>query len=423
MITARVNQAQDKATMHTPPIVNQDPRDPAFVQNPYAFYAQVHARHPVFHWEQYGLTAFAGYDAVNALLRDKRFGRQILHVATRGELGWPERPAHLAHFDQVERYSLLELEPPVHTKLRRLITKAFVSRQVETLRPQIRQTCHETIDAFQDDHQAELLRQFAMPVPLTTICNLLGISREHGPQLLDWSHAIVKMYVLAPDHATQMEANAAARDFAQFLREAIERKRHNPGDDLLSALIAVESLGDHLTVDELISTTVVLLNAGHEATVHQFGNAINALLGTGPDHGALLRNRYSMDAMVEELLRYDAPLHMFTRYALAPIDMEVDGAHIQLKKGDQIALLLAAANRDPRAFAAPDTFDVGRPDQKNISFGAGIHFCIGAPLARIELQEMLAVIFERLPAMRLSEPPRFADIYHFHGLEALNVRW
>lgn len=405
------------------PIVDCDTKAPAFVQDPYAAYQLWHRENPAFHWMQYDHWCFAGFHAVNALLRDKRFGRQILHVTDRQSLGWPERPAHLADFDAVERHSLLELEPPDHTKLRRLITKAFVSRQVETLRPQIRQTCHAAIDGFADEKKTELLRTYAMTVPLTTICNLLGVALTDGPQLLAWSHAIVKMYVLAPSMEAQKGANQASAEFAAFLRDQIKIKRQSPGDDLLSALISVESQGDTLSIDELISTTVVLLNAGHEATVHQFGNAMRIIVGQQLDTRILLGSEDDTAATVEELIRYDAPLHMFTRYALEDVTLELEGQEIELKLGDRIGLLLGAANRDPRIFERPHDFWPDRPIQKNVSFGAGIHFCIGAPLARIELQEMLSVLFERLPQMQLVAEPRFADIYHFHGLERLDVAW
>ncbi|MEL6435526.1 MAG: cytochrome P450 [Pseudomonadota bacterium] len=408
------------------PVVSQSPRDPLFVQDVYSTYARWHRDNPVFYWREYGLVAFAGYAAVDALLRDRRFGRQILHVATREELGWPERPAHLSNFDHVERYSLLELEPPAHTKLRRLVTKAFVSRQVETLRPQIRQTCEATLATLEKQGEAELLTTYAMQVPLITICNLLGVSISHGQQLLDWSHAIVRMYVLDPTIHEQHAADDAARAFADFLRAEIARKRKEPSDDLLSALIAVESQGDTLTIDELVSTCVVLLNAGHEATVHQFGNAIRTLLGVEvamADPAKHFETVEATAATVEELVRFDAPLHMFTRYALDDVTLDVDGVSVSFRKGEQIALLLGAANRDPNAFVDVDAFLPDRDGQKNVTFGAGIHFCIGAPLARIELQEMLAILFARFPTLRLANEPRYGDVYHFHGLERLDVIW
>lgn len=400
-----------------------DPRNPDFFQNVYGAYGQWHALGPAFFWEEYGHWCFAGYETVDRLLRDRRFGRQVLHVATRDELGWPPRPAHLSDFDAVERHSLLELEPPAHTRLRRLITKAFVARQVERLRPQINALCHHLIDGFEADGQVELLSAYATPIPLKTICTLLGVPDEAGPQLLAWSHAIVKMYVLDPSMDDQIAANAAARDFSAFLRGHIAKKRAAPDDDLLSALIAAEDDGETLSVDELVSTVILLLNAGHEATVHQIGNAMRSILASGIAPRDLFADADSTAATVEECLRHDAPLHMFTRYALEDMVLAADGAKIALSKGDTIGLLLGAANRDPHRFANPDRFDPHRPDQANVTFGAGLHFCIGAPLARIELQEALSVLFARLPGLRFAETPRYADVYHFHGLESALLSW
>ncbi|MEL6817850.1 MAG: cytochrome P450 [Pseudomonadota bacterium] len=406
--------------MSSIPSISQSPRDHRFVQNPYKFYARMHAVGPVFFWEEYNKVAFAGYEAVDALLRDRRFGRQILHLASREELGWPERPPHLQDFDRVEKHSLLELEPPAHTKLRRLINKAFVSRQVETLRPAVRKTCKKQLERL-DGHDVELLSSYAMQVPLITICNLLGVSLDHGQQLLDWSHAIVRMYVLDPTPEEQIAANMAAEEFAEFLTAEIDRKRSAPANDLLSALIAAESDGAQLTLDELISTVVVILNAGHEATVHQFGNAVKTILSEKLDAKALFATAKTAGQTVEELLRFDAPLHMFNRYALEDLILETEGHSIKLKKGDEVCLLLGAANRDPRSFDDPHRFRHDREDQKNVSFGAGIHFCIGAPLACIELQEMLSVLFEEWPDLKLAQEPRYADVYHFHGLERLQI--
>jgi unspecific monooxygenase len=400
-----------------------DPRNPHFVQDVYRAYGRWHADGQAFFWEEYGHWCFAGYETVDRLLRDRRFGRQVLHVATREELGWLPRPAHLADFDAVERHSLLELEPPAHTRLRRLITKAFVARQVERLRPQINVLCHALIDGFEADRQVELLSAYATPIPLTTICTLLGVPVEAGPQLLGWSHAIVKMYVLDPPMGDQIAANTAARDFAGFLRARIAEKRADPGDDLLSALIAAEDDGETLSVDELVSTVILLLNAGHEATVHQIGNAMRSILASKLDPRGLFADAEATAATVEECLRHDAPLHMFTRYALEDMELEADGTMVALKKGDRIGLLLGAANRDPRRFADPDRFDPYRTGQANVTFGAGLHFCIGAPLARIELQEALSVLFARLPGIRFAETPRYADAYHFHGLERAVLGW
>ena len=403
------------------PSVSIDPRNDAFVQNPYAAYAALFdAGCPVFYWEEYGVWCFAGFDAVNAMLRDRRFGRQILHVATREELGWNPRPSHLKNFDDVEQHSLLELEPPGHTRLRKLVNRAFVSRQVELLRPQIATLCEQLLDGFSGE--TELLAEYATPLPLTTICRLLGVPVDAGPQLLEWSHAIVKMYVLDPSMADQQAADRASAEFADFLRTHIQSHRIAPKDDLLSTLIAASEDGDTLTEDELISTVVVLLNAGHEATVHQLGNAVKTILDSGKDPAALFADNASTIATVEECLRFDAPLHMFTRYCLEDLTLELDGASITLKKGEEIGLLLGAANHDPRKFEDPTNFDPTRTNQANVTFGAGIHFCIGAPLAKLELQIGLKTLFDRHPNLQLVQPPIYRDIFHFHGLDKIVIK-
>lgn len=405
----------------TGPSVSIDPRDNAFVQNPYAAYAALFdAGHPVFYWEEYGIWCFAGFDAVNALFRDRRFGRQILHVASREELGWAPRPSYLKNFDDIERHSLLELEPPGHTRLRKLVNRAFVSRQVELLRPQIETLCHALLDEFSG--KTDLLTEYATPLPLITICRLLGVPVDAGPQLLAWSHAIVKMYVLDPTMDDQLAADKASVEFAAFLRTHIQSHRQTPKDDLLSTLIAASEDGDTLSEDELISTVVVLLNAGHEATVHQLGNAVKTILENGIDPAKLFEDNVSTIATVEECLRLDPPLHMFTRYCLEDLTLELDGKSIALNKGDEIGLLLGAANNDPRKFENPSKFDPARPNQANVTFGAGIHFCIGAPLARLELQVGLKTLFDRLPDLQLAEQAEYRDIFHFHGLDKIIIR-
>ncbi|MDE3177034.1 MAG: cytochrome P450 [Pseudomonadota bacterium] len=386
----------------------QNPRDPAFFADPYALYRRLHGV-GAFFWEDYGFWCFAGHAEVSALLRDKRFGRQILHVAARAELGWPDRPAHLAHFDALERHSLLELEPPEHTRLRGLVNRAFVSRQIERLRPRIAALADGLIDAMAPG--VDLIAAYATPIPVAVIAELIGAPFADAPRLLDWSHKIVAMYQFAPTRADEEAADRAAREFSAYVRDLIGERRRAPRDDLVSQLIAAESGGGRLSEDELVTSVVLLLNAGHEATVHAIGNSAKTLL----EHGA----RTVDDAVVEELLRFDAPLHMFTRYALQ--EVEIDG--VRLPKGARIGLLLGAANRDPAVFAEPDRLDFARAPNPHVAFGAGIHFCVGAPLARLELRIALAALFRRLPGLRLAEPPQWRDAYHFHGLTALRVEW
>ncbi|WP_419912616.1 cytochrome P450 [Hoeflea sp.] len=400
--------------------IDLDPRDPDFFNDPYSAYEEIRSVSPSFFWNEYGMWCFTAFSDVNRLLRDKRFGRQILHVATREELGMAPPKPHLADFDGVEAHSLLELEPPAHTRLRTLVNRAFVSRQVEKLRPEIAAHTHATIDSFAADGEVELIKAFAEPIPVSVIARMLGVPQERCDDLLDWSHAMVRMYMFEADEATERAANQAAREFADCLTELIAERRREPSDDLLSHMITSERAGDRLSDAELISTSVLLLNAGHEATVHQTGNAAKAILENGLDHHALFKDDASTTAAIEELLRYDAPLHMFTRYALQDISLE---GGIEIKKGQEIGLMLGAANRDPQQFESPASIIPGRPDQANVTFGAGIHFCIGAPLARLEMQISLPILFERLPGLRLANEPRYRDAYHFHGLERLDLAW
>ena len=396
-----------------------NPRDPAFYQNPYAFYDRLHASDPTFFWDEYGHWCFAGFRDVSALLRDKRFGREILHVASREELGMPEPKPHTAAFDLTEQHSLLNLEPPAHTRLRTLVNRAFVSRHVEQLRPRIVRLTNEMIDGFEHKDSVDLIKAFAAPIPAIIIAEMIGLPAESAPQLLAWSNRMVAMYMFGVSHETELDANQASADFMDYLRAIIAERRKQPREDLLSHMLTSDRNGDRLSDDEVMSTAILLLNAGHEATVHTTGNGVKSILESGIEPVTLFGSDEQTAATVEECLRFDAPLHMFTRYAL--MDLEYDG--INLRKGDVIGLMLGAANRDPSRFAQANSFDPFRTDGANVSFGAGIHFCIGAPLARIELQVAFSELFRRLPELRLTEEPRYNDVYHFHGLEKLMVAW
>ena len=381
--------------------VTLDPFEPAVFNNPYPAYHEIRAAAPVFKWEEYGYWCFARHDDVNALLRDRRFGRQILHVATREELGWAETPGHLKPFYAFEQHSLLELEPPVHTRLRSLVNRSFLSRQVERLRPAITSLSNGLLDRIEAKGEADLLTEFATPIPVIVICDLLGVPADMAQQLLTWSHDMVAMYQARRDAAIEEAAVRATIAFSDFMRTYIAERRKAPREDLLSELIRAEEQGAKLSEDELVTTAILLLNADPWKN-QQSHNVAGAALGEGH---------------VEEALRFDAPLHLFTRYALE--DLEFAG--IRLKKGETVGLMLGAANRDPERFAEPDRFDPGRDPNPHVSFGAGIHFCIGAPLARLELQVALPLLFQRFPRLALAAPPQYRNAYHFHGLEHLSV--
>lgn len=389
--------------------LTQSPTDPAFVQNPYPFYDRARATGPFFHWQDYGLTCTPAAAAVNAILRDRRFGREAPPECA------PAIPDHLRPFYAVEAHSMLELEPPRHTRLRALVLRAFTSRRIAALAPEIAQLSHDLIDALPEG-EFDLLPHFAQKLPVIIIARLLGVPESMADDLLRWSNAMVGMYMAGRTRTSEDRAVAATQDFVAFLRGYVEARRSDPRDDLITNLIAAEMEGDRLTTDELITTCILLLNAGHEATVHTLGNGVKTLLETKTPASALSPEH--MEATVEEILRFDPALHLFTRWCYE--EAEVMGQ--TFRRGDQVGLLLAAANRDPGVWERPAQFLPGRIAKPNASFGAGLHFCVGAPLARLELQIALPILFARLPDLQLAAKPRYADVYHFHGLTALPLR-
>ena len=385
--------------------LSQSPTDPGFVQDPYPFYARARAAGPLVHWDDYNMVCATTHEAVNTILRDRRFGREAPEEMR------PEIPAHLAPFYAVEAHSMLELEPPRHTRLRGLVMRAFTSRRIAGLKDGIGELCHELIDAFPDS-PFDLLDAYARPLPVRVIARLLGVPEDMGPQLLQWSNAMVGMYMAGRTAEDEAAAVAATEDFVAFMRGYVEARRSDPHDDLITSLIAAEEDGERLSTDELITTSILLLNAGHEATVHSLGNAVKSIL----EHG--MAPAGEAGALVEECLRYDAPLHLFTRHVYETVELF---GH-EFRRGDEVGLMLGSVGRDAGVTADPDRFDATRQAPVHLAFGAGLHFCVGAPLARMEMAIALETLFARCPGLALEEVPRYADIYHFHGLERLRLR-
>ena len=387
--------------------LHQSPTDPAFVQNPYPFYDAARTGGPLQYWADYNMVAAFSHETVQTLLKDRRFGREIpTELASPG-------PDHLAPFHKVEATSMLDAEPPRHTRLRSLILRAFTSRQITAMVPDITTLSHQLIDAFPDE-PFDLIPAYCSQIPVIVIARLLGVPEAMAPQLLSWSHDMVAMYQASRTRATEDAAALASTEFSAFLNDYINSRRATPKDDLITRLIAAEEDGEKLSTDELIGTCILLLNAGHEATVHSLANGVKTLLETGTDPTSLTQQNIAKTT--EEILRFDPPLHMFTRYAYETIT--IFGHTFQ--RGDQVALMLGAANRDPKTWDNPNTFDPARPIQTNASFGGGLHFCVGAPLARQELQIALPILFDRCPNLTQTAPS-YANTYHFHGLTNLMV--
>lgn len=386
----------------------QSPTDPGFVQNPYPFYGTLREAGDFVMWDDYGIAMATTSAAVNAVLRHPDLGREIPGDKR------PPVPAGLKPFYDIEAHSLLELEPPDHTRLRKLILGAFTRNRVQALSPFIARTADDLIDAFPAG-PFDLLDAYARQVPVRVIADLLGVPQDMGPQLLNWSNAMVAMYQARRDQAVEQAAATASAEFAACVRDLIRDRTGRPGNDLLSRLVNAEVDGQKLTTAEIVSTTILLLNAGHEATVHSLGNAIRHLTDF-PERDQSLAPE-AIEGTVEECLRFDPPLHIFRRWVYA--DVTLLGQ--EFRKGQEIGCLLASACRDRAVWPDGDTFDPFRRKRPNAAFGAGIHFCVGAPLARLEMQIALPALFVRCPRLRIARPPAIANLYHFRGLERLIV--
>lgn len=389
--------------------LSQSPIDPDFVQDPYRFYERARADGPLFFWQDYGVVCATSAATVGTILRDRRFGREVPAEQVR------PTPKHLCPFYAVESHSMLELEAPRHTRLRALVLRAFTSRRIAGLAPEIDALCHDLIGGFPGG-SFDLLAHFARKLPVIIIARLLGVPEDRSDDLLKWSNAMVGMYQAGRTRQHEDRAADAAAAFASFMRSYVEQRRAKPADDLITHLIQAEMDSEKLSTDELISTCILLLNAGHEATVHTIGNGVKALIENDFTYHATQKN--TIAGTVEEILRHDPPLHLFTRFAYEDIDI----AGHRFKRGDRVGCLLAAANRDPQNWDEPARFNPDRPVRPHLAFGVGTHFCVGAPLARLELQIALPILFQRFPNLHMTTPPRYADLYHFHGLENLMVR-
>lgn len=389
------------------PVVVQDPTDPDFVSNPYDFYRSVRALGDFVFWDDYGLPVATTHSAVTQVLRHPAMGRAIPK-----RLLAPASPEY-ASFNALEECSLMELEPPDHTRIRQQATEAFAGSRIALIAPHISQFADKLIDDFPAE-PFDLIDAFAKPLAALTITKFLGVSPEHARQLQAWSNAMVAMYQARRDASLEKAAEAAARDFTAFMRDLVKKRRRRPKEDFLSQLIGFESSGG-MSEAELLSTSILLLNAGHEATANTVGNSVHLLHDYVGRAEALAPD--SIAGTVEECLRFHPPLHLFKRFVYSPSKIE----GIEFKTDAQIGCLLASANRDDAIWPDGELFDPFRNRRPHVAFGKGLHSCIGAALARLELQIALPVLFARCPDLCIAEPPVIANLYHFHGFERLMV--
>jgi cytochrome P450 len=319
-----------------------------------------------------------------------------------------------------ERWSLLWIEPPEHTRMRKLVAAAFTPRAVEALRGPARELAGELLDPLAEAGEMELLYDFAQPYSIAVICRMLGVPFDRHRDLLDWSHKMVKMYEFDVPVAAAEAANRAAEEFRSYVLELIRERRDHPRDDMVTALVEARVDGERLSDDQIVSTVIVLLNAGHEATVNTLGNGTLAFARHPDQWRRVVDGDVPAAAAVEEMIRYDPPLQLFERWVLAD-DFAI--GDVPIPRGAKIAMLFGAANRDPRVFDSPDEFDAGRENAaQHVGFGGGIHVCIGAPLARIELEASVDALRRLWPDLQLVEEPQRTGAFVIWGLQGLRLR-
>ncbi|MER5792136.1 cytochrome P450 [Streptomyces sp. NPDC001980] len=394
-----------------------DPWDPDFLADPYPAYAELRARGRVRYFEPTNQWLVPHHADVSALLRDRRLGRTYQHRFTHEDFGRTEPAPEHEPFHTLNDHGMLDLEPPDHTRIRRLVSKAFTPRTVERLKPYVARLAGELVDGLVRSGGGDLLADVAEPLPVAVIAEMLGIPEADRAPLRPWSADICGMYELNPSEDTAAKAVRASVEFSDYLRELIAERRKEPGDDLISGLIEAHDEGDRLTEQEMISTAVLLLNAGHEATVNATVNGWYALFRNPAQLAALRADHSLVPTAIEELMRYDTPLQLFERWVLDEI--EIDGTTIP--RGAEIAMLFGSANHDPDVFDSPERLDLTRRDNPHISFSAGIHYCIGAPLARIELAASMTALLERAPTLTLAAEPGRKPNFVIRGLEGLSV--
>jgi len=406
----------------TIPSHHLDINRPDFIASPYAELRSLRDEMPVFHDPVWDKVFFTRHADISVLLRDKRLGRGMLHRYSREELGWPPPDPRQAEFRRYQDNVFMDQEGQAHSRIRSLVTKVFTPGRVEGLRGVLESTTHKLIDAVEADGKCDFVGAIAEPLPVLMIADLLGIPEDGRANLRRWSSAIVKMYELGHTEEQIQEANHAATDFMEMIGAIAAERRVQPHDDLISDLVRVEDQGDKLTEDELRATCIFLLNAGHEATVNGSALGLRALF-QNPGQFALMKqaveqnNTALLKTAVDELLRYQTPLPMFERYVLE--DMEFNGA--DLKRGTEVALLYISGNHDPRRFQHADQLDLTRADNPLLTFGLGTHYCLGAPLARLELQLLFNVLFKRLPGIRPDGEAQFSKGFVIRGLANLPV--
>jgi pimeloyl-[acyl-carrier protein] synthase len=396
--------------MATTEPVQFNPLLPEFIEDPYPLYHRLRAEDPV-HQSPLGLWVLSRYDDILMLLRDPRFGRrgfQALISARFGRAGLGP--------------SMLLQDPPDHTRLRTLVNKAFTPRVIEGLRGWIQQMVDALLDAAADRGEMDLIADFAYPLPVSVICEMVGVPAQDRDRFRHWSNDVARSLdaLVLADPDVVARASAAGDAMNAYFRDLVAERRRAPRGDLLSALIAVEEAGDRLSTEELFANVVLLLLAGHETTANLLGNGVLALLRHPEELLRLRRDPSMIESAVEELLRYDSPVQRVSRIT----NEDVTIGDRTIPTGSLVLALLGAANRDPAHFAGPDRLDLTREDNRHLAFGWGIHFCLGAPLARLEGQIAIGSLLRRMPRLSLAtDRVEWRQTATLRGLTTLPVRF
>jgi len=395
-----------------------NPWTPEFIANPYPYYHRLRATDPM-HLTPLGFRVVSRHADVTAILRDKRFGKDFVGRMTRRS--GPqilEEPVYrsMSHW-------MLQLDPPDHGRLRGLVVRAFTARRVEDMRPRIQQIVDDVIDRIATRGRMDLIADFAFRLPVTVICDMLGIPEVDREVFFSSSRAGGRLLDLAPLSRAEIDQqNAFNLAMAEYFRRLFELRRREPGDDLTTHLVQAEENGNRLTNEELTANVILLFGAGHETTVNLIGNGLLAL-HRNPDQLQLLKDEASLiGSAIGELLRYDSSVQVTGRTTLEDVD-EIGG--ISLEKGQSVVCLLGSANRDPAVYHDPDRLDITRRDVRPLSFGGGIHYCVGAQLARIEAEIAIATLLRRLPNLQLNDVdyPDWRQTFVLRGLNKLPATW
>ena len=397
----------------TIPEISFPNEDKDFIKNPYPYLKELREEYPIHYDKSSGLNLITQFEDVKDIQKSKNFISSEPQDYTKDADEKLINPKDYDYFWKTEEFNLLNLEGNIHDELRGLVAKAFLNKQVQELRPFMENKSKELLDRVNRD-SFDLLADYAQPYSIAVIGELLGVPEEDYDKFLYWSHAIVKMYDLKVSDESAAEAESAAKDFYIYMNNLIDEKNKNPQNDMISRLSQVSENNQQLTKDQIICTVILLLNAGHEATVNTIGNSIVALLLNNISTKNL-NHDFDIKKIIEELIRWDSPLQFFQRWVLE--DTELSG--IKLPKNSKIAMLLGSANRDETAFKNPEKIDFERKNLNHTSFGGGVHFCLGAHLARLELEVSLENLFKN--EINLINDPERTGAFGIRGFKKINV--